>query len=276
MLLMAQSPFSKRQGYTGQPKEISIREDAPENLRYFVLETAHELGLRPYAMRDITCAVLEKRPNPSNWSEYPNVWNEAQGNVYSCEWFQVYDIIERIWGSLKARDDESSWDEPKASAFEQAINDFFVTKGIGWQLVNGEIVVRGTEAFEVTVKKARAALKKSGRPTASKHIHEALQALSRRPEPDSPGAVYHALGSLECVARDVTGDHKATLGEILKKHRDLVPRPLDEALCKVWGYASNEARHIQEGRELEQIEVELLIGLAATVATYLTKKLDRR
>jgi hypothetical protein len=132
---------------------------------------------------------LEKRPDPGNWSEYPNVWDEAQSNVYNCEWFQVYDIIERIWNNLKAGDDQSLR-EPKAPAFEQAINDFFATKGIGWQLVNGEIVVRGTEAFEATVKTAKTALEDSGRPTAAKHIHEALQALSRRPEPNLPGAVY--------------------------------------------------------------------------------------
>ena len=39
---MSQNSFSKRHGYKGQPKEISIREEAPENLR-----SAHGLGLRP-------------------------------------------------------------------------------------------------------------------------------------------------------------------------------------------------------------------------------------
>jgi hypothetical protein len=92
MLPMSQSPFSKRHGYAGQLKEISIREDAAEKLRYFVLETASQLGLTPSG--DITCAVLEERPDPSNWSEYPNVWNEVENHVYGCEWFQVYRIIE--------------------------------------------------------------------------------------------------------------------------------------------------------------------------------------
>lgn len=260
---MSQSPFSKRHGYTGHPKEISIREDAPENLRLFVLETARESGLGPSAIRDIACVVLEQRPDRSNWSEYPNIWDEAQGHVYGCEWFKVYDIIERSWKWLKIRDDQA--------AFEQVINDFFVEKGIGWQLVKGEVFTRGTEAFEATVKMAQATLEKSGRPTAAKHIHEALQALSRRPEPDLPGAVYHAMASLECVARDITGDHKATLGQILKKHPGLVRSLLDEALSKVWGYASNEVRHGQEGRAPEREETELVVGLAGTVGTYLGK-----
>jgi hypothetical protein len=46
-----------------------------------------------------------------------------------------------------------------------------------------------------------------------------------RPEADLPGAVYHATGSLECVARDFTGNSKATLGEVLKPYPGLLPKP---------------------------------------------------
>ena len=80
------------------------------------------------------------------------------------------------------------------------------------------------------------------------------------------------MGALEAVARDLIGDDKATLGEILKHHPDLLPPPLDKALSQVWGYASNVARHVVEGRDATREDAELVVGLAATVATYLTKK----
>jgi hypothetical protein len=80
------------------------------------------------------------------------------------------------------------------------------------------------------------------------------------------------MGALEAVARDLTGDAKATLGEAIKRNPKLLPKPLDTALSQVWGYASNEARHVEEGREPEREEAELVVGLAAVVATYLTKK----
>ena len=152
------------------------------------------------------------------------------------------------------------------------LNEFFIDEGIGWQLVDGKIVTRGTEAFESVVTEATSALETSQRPTAAKHLHEALQDLSRRPEADLPGAAYHALGSLECIARDLTSDPKATLGDILKRYPGLLPKPLDEALSKIWGYASNEARHVVEGREISRDEAELLVGLSATVITYLLRK----
>jgi hypothetical protein len=189
-----------------------------------------------------------RTPDRSNWSEYPNIRLEVEGHLCGCEWFQVYDIVERIWKAFKERDDGWYDDEDKkAVKFQQAMNDFFIRKGIGWQLVDGAIVTRGAEAFEETIKAARRTLEEGGRPTASKHIHEALQDLSRRPAPDLPGAIFHAMGCLECVARDVTGNEKATLGDILKKQKGLVPPPLDAALEKAWGYASNEARHVWKG-----------------------------
>jgi hypothetical protein len=52
----------------------------------------------------------------------------------------------------------------------------------------------------------------------------------------------------------------------------LLPKPLVEALSKVWGYASNEARHVLEGREISREEAELLVGLSAIVSTYLMRK----
>lgn len=270
-----EQPFSKRNCF-GSPKEITIREDAPENLRYAVLQTVVDLDWTPTALRAILCRVLVP-PDPNSQKEYPNgwgdpnVWEEVQALMYGCDWFKVYDIIEALHAQL-AKNDRMSWEKTHALQFAETLNDFFTEEGIGWQIVNGQVVARGAEAFETVVTAATLALEISQRPTAAKHLHEALEALSRRPQADLPGAAYHAIGSLECVARDVTGDPKATFGEILKRHPGLLPKPLDTALSQVWGYASNEARHVLEGREISRDEAELLVGLSAAVSTYLSRK----
>ncbi len=194
--------FSKRNRYSSGAKEVTIREDAPGNLRYVVLQTAIDLGWRPSWLRSILCRVLRVAPDAGNWSEYPNIWDEVQWLMNRCDWFNVYDIIE----ALHAR-----FAETEAAQFAEELNEFFIEEGIGWQLVNGHIVTRGTEAFELLVTEAASALETSERPTAARHLHEALQDLSRRPQADLPGAAYHAMGALECVARDLTGDPKATL-----------------------------------------------------------------
>jgi hypothetical protein len=149
------------------------------------------------------------------------------------------------------------------------VNDLFIEEGIGWQLENGQVISRGDGEFEKNLKEAAAALGASGRPTALSHLHEARLSISRRPKPNVAGAIYHAMGSLEAVAREVSGLNKATLGDILKKHPDLAPKPLDNALSQMWGYASNIARHVEEGKEASREEAELLVGVAAAMVTYL-------
>ncbi|MCY4634639.1 MAG: hypothetical protein OXG04_09075 [Acidobacteria bacterium] len=260
------APFSRRHRYAGPAKEITIREDAPEGLRVTVLDTSIALGWSPTRLRSIICPVLRVRPDSSNWTDYPNVWDEIQYLIHACEWFKVYDIIEAVYAGFAGRTDEA------AATFTDEINAYFVEEGVGWQLVDGLVVTRGPETFESVVTAATAALSDTGRPTTAGHLHEALQDLSRRPTPDLSGAMYHAAGALEAVARDLTGDSNATLGQIIKRHPDLLPKPLDTALAHLWGYASNEVRHVQEGRDPNREEAELLVGLAAAIATYLTRK----
>jgi hypothetical protein len=156
--------------------------------------------------------------------------------------------------------------------FEAELNDYFVESGIGWKLVDGTLEIRGAEVFEQSIRQAESELQTSGLSTARNELHEALHDLSRRPSPDVTGAVQHSMAALECVARVACGDEKATLGEILKRYRDLIPKPLDEAVTKMWGFASENARHINEGREPSFEEAELVVSMVAGVSTYLAKK----
>ncbi len=87
--------------------------------------------------------------------------------------------------------------------------------------------------------------------------------------PDLRGTIHHSIGAIESVAREITGDRKKTLGEILKFHPDIVPKPLDEALSKMWGYASEFARHVREDRDIDRKEVQLILGISSTIITYL-------
>ena len=49
--------------------------------------------------------------------------------------------------------------------------------------------------------------------------------------------------------------------------------PLNEAAAKLWGFASNNARHGSENRKLELDEVFLVVGTCTTLATYLTRNM---
>ncbi|MEX0805196.1 MAG: hypothetical protein WD688_18020 [Candidatus Binatia bacterium] len=228
---MSPERFSRRFGHGPAEAEISIREDAPEEVRAAILSMAEgDLSLSPSVIRGVLCSVLRRIPDRSNWSEYPNIWEECQHLIEDCPWYKVYDFIEALYVYL-AR----SGDPEGAERWQNLINEYFVEAGVGWRLVNGQLESRGPEAFESAVDTARASLEEAGLRTARQEIHEALRDLSRRPDPDLTGAVQHAMAALECTAREVVDDPRATLGEILRRYPDIIPRPLDEALSRMWG-----------------------------------------
>lgn len=260
-------PFSRREGHRPLAAEIRIRNDAPDNLRYFAVECARQIGKRPSELRQIVCGVLHLAPDLSNWSELPNIWEEVQRLVRECEWYKVYDIIEAICRSFSV----SEFGGGQRAEYANAINEFFVERGIGWKLEGCQVVTRGDEAFEAAMRAATQATAAAGHGTAASEIREALADLSRRPDPDLTGALTHSMAATECVAREVTGDAHATLGEILQRYTGLVPRPLDQALDKAWGFASEHARHLREGGDPTFRDVELVVTIAAAVVTYLSR-----
>ncbi len=200
-------PFSRRFGHRSSEAPITVRDSAPDRLRYSILQIANEKsGLSPGTLREIVCGVLRVRPDSSNWSPFPNIWNEVDGLVSGCEWFRVYDMVEAIYSYLE----DAGGDNAKAGAFAAEINQCYRELGIGWHLVNGLHEARGDDAFEATVTAAKAGLAEAELSTSSAELAEAIQDLSRRPEPDVSGAVQHAMAALEAVARHCTGDSKET------------------------------------------------------------------
>jgi hypothetical protein len=266
---MNEEAFSRRFGHKPEEREITIREDAPKEIRGAILKMAEgDLGVSPSYLRDVLCTVLRQLPDQSNWSEYPNIWNECQYLIEGCAWYRVYDFVEALYRSLG-----SSQDPERVTRWQDLINEYFLEAGVGWRMVNGLLESRGPEAFAAAVDVARDTLAQAGLPTARQEIHEALRDLSRRPEPDLTGAIQHAMVALECTAREATGEERATLGEVLKRYPDLLPKPLDEAVAKLWGYASETARHLREGRTPRRPEAELIVGVASSSCTYLAAKI---
>lgn len=257
--------FSKRKGFFSiNEKEITIREDAPYGLRGFIVMVFYDLEKKPSDLLNIACRVLKVPPDNNNWSEFPNIDYEVKQLIENCEWFLVYDIIESISQKLKGKEKET---------FEKKINEYFVINGIGWKIDNGQIETRGDKIFEKSIENVVKVLDSANLPTAKNEIEEALSDLSRRPKPDITGAIQHSLACLECVTREITGDKKSTLGELLKKFPGIIPAPLDIAVSKIWGFSSEQGRHLKEGKTPEYLEAELIVELTSSISSYIGKKL---
>src|SRR5690606_16172392 len=148
----------------------------------------YDLNKNPSDLRTITSRVLKIPPDSNNWSEFPNIDWEVGQHLENCEWYLIYDIIEVIIQKLNPKEKET---------FTNEINEYFITNGIGWKIVNGQIETRGDEVFETVVKTVVSVLDVAKLQTAKTEIREALNDLSRRPTPDITGAIQHSLACLE-------------------------------------------------------------------------------
>jgi hypothetical protein len=244
--------FSHRQGFRAH-RPITVREDAPHALRAGLVGILSDMGHSYTSMRELICPVLHEFPDPNNWTEIPNVRDEVLGLVRDCDWFRIYDIAEVAYRSFIR--------ENREREFADRLNALFEDLGIGWQMVDGNIVTRGDEDFEKAVAQANAHIEGAGMQTARTELNEARADLSRRPEPDITGTVQHCVAALECVAREVSGDQRATLGTIIQRHAAAIgiPKPLDTGIEHMWGYASEMARHLREGRVPAREEAEFVL-----------------
>jgi hypothetical protein len=264
--------FSQRQGLDLPDAEITVRHDAPPWLRDLVVDYAYESGWKPGSLRTILFRELMETPNPGNWSDFPNIDFEVRELLQKAPWFFVYDLIERL---CKRPDPEfRGWNPSPQGPYEfpDKVNRAFRKKGVGWQLMDGQIQVRGPEVFEHALSTAADLAAKSGREVARAELHEALRDISRLPDPDVTGAIRHAMAALECVGRDITSEPSLTLGNWLKRNQDAFPAPLNLAVDKLWAYASEYGRHVREGRTVSFEEAELVVGVSASLTVYLLRK----
>jgi hypothetical protein len=254
--------FSERFGHRAPEPPITVRNDAPKNFRGALVMLGYE-ALGAKQLRDVVCSILLEPPDASNWSS-SNVLEEVRWLVVSkAEWPQVYEVAEALYQRLLSTE---QWN---ADAFEEKLNQLLVKNGLGYVMNHGAICARGSEVFAHAPAVAVEVLKEIGTMTASAEMQEAMRDISRRP-PDLTGAVHHSMNALECLAKQLTGNSKGTLGQMVAK-LDL-PKPLDAAVEKLWGYASQSGRHIAEGGEPTFEDAEFIVTVAAGLCTYLARR----
>lgn len=251
----------------GRPLERNV---APEPFRAVVVALPLTLeGIYAKGTRDALCRGLKKIPDARHkWGA-----DEIKGEVYElvedAEWYQVYDGAEAIADEILRRHMVDEY-----VLYEEELNRTLEECSVGWRMVSARFEVRGDEAVQAVQDRSLTQIAESGLTVATSEMKEAIAALSRRPVPNLSGAVVHAFLALESIARHCTGDPKSTLGDILKKHPDMLSEPLKSAAEKLWGYSSNEARHGKEDRNLDPDEVELVVGTAAVLSSFLVRRLS--
>jgi hypothetical protein len=274
--------FSQRQGYV-RPRKVEFRESLPTSLRLPILNILKDCLGAEFLMERIS-AILDPYGINSlpQYKESLLVSKDEDSPrhvalkrvLLGCEWFQVHDILEDIFDQLRFYEDELAAPDEEHRAFplQQKINEYFAYAGIGWQMVNGQIIARLDEADEIAIQESQSELLDGGRPTAAQRLHSAVRALSERPKPDTAGAVSHAISAIECVLGDITGNPSLTLGKQLdtKQFPAQLHGALKKSLDGIYGFASDAgARHGKEGIEPNVEEARFIVTTCAAACSLL-------
>lgn len=260
--------FSQRFGFRRQTP-IQYRQEAPEMLRQFLRRSLLNYIYESEKRRNFAYTSMDLMPSEFTYDGE----NQIKMLSEQAPWYKIYDSLERLYAQLLVERSGVRYRTAEADEFRRLLNHHFETFGYAWLLAeDGHLEFRGDESFVAAMANASIALGEIGSDTAQAEIHKALEDLARRPEPDLTGAIQHAMAGLECVANQVCGTSGLELGKVVKSSPDRFPPPLGEIVPKLYGYASNNGRHITEGKEPGFAEAELIVGVAATISTYLARK----
>ena len=265
--------FSERERLRPSDAEITVRHDAPPDLRYAIPAIANELNMSYKTIRKVVCNILWVRPDPNNWS-VENIQGEVLDRLERCDWYKVYDLAEALYDSINT-ESHDSWHSDECKQFEKKLNQVFYEKGIGWKMKKGKIVFRGSDTFERTSEESIKVLDIPDHRKALKEMQEAYKDISRRPDPDVTGAIQHACAGLEATARYVLNEHGKTLGVLVSRLQ--LPKPLDISVKKLWDFSNQHARHMDETKSVDVniFDAELLVSIAGAVCTYLVKRIPK-
>jgi hypothetical protein len=248
---------------------IIIREDAPEAVRHGIFLLISSTGLKGFQLRRALYKALREKVPVSVKDDHLLI-EEVEAALGSCRWYEVYAVVEEVHHLLASRS------RPDAEQFAHLVNALLKEKGVGWELRDGKLEYRGDLTLHQALDIAQELLDGSKRTTALTELQEALRDIRRLPVPEVTGAVQHSIAALECLARDLVGDQNLTLGKLVKKYGSLMPTALANVVDKAYGFSSDEARHLREGKQIDFAEAELIVGLSASVITYLIRVESRK
>ena len=231
--------FSERKGLTKARTEIQSGEMSDE-LRASLWNVLHLQGWGKPGFTFVPNGVAPIRAFArSLWFEFlktpidtiPEYGHEILESIrnffFKAEWFRVYDFIEFVVAYYGSRE------------LEQAFNQILGRELAGFRIVAGT-VTELTDSQEMTL--LSEALEDQSFPGVAAHLRRALELLSDRKTPDFRNSIKESISAVEAMARFLTGEKQAALGDALKvlerKHK-LHPA-LKEGFSKLYGYTSNE------------------------------------
>lgn len=209
-----------------------------------------------------------KKPIDTIPADSHDILNIIREYFFSCKWFEVFDFLEYI---LKYNFDYNVKLETVASL----VNIVLEKELCGYRYIDG-IFTEITDKQEVEM--LEKSLDSNDFPSVTSHLKRALELLSDRNNPDYRNSIKESISAVESIARIITKNPKATLGDALKALEKSIKLhgSLKEGFLKLYGYTSDESgiRHsMLEEPNLGIEDAKYFLLVCTSFINYLKTKL---
>ena len=171
---------------------------------------------------------VDSRPITNNGFglSYERVLDQVRKHFFDCDWNEVYDFVEFVLRCY-----------PHDREIRRSLEITLARENSGYRLIDGNF---SPISDEEEVQEVASAIDDARAPV-KEHLRAALSLLTDRRNPDYRNSIKESISGVEAMAKVVTGDPKASLGDALKtleRNGKLHPA-LKDAFSKMYGYTSD-------------------------------------
>lgn len=235
--------FSERFGLVDSDLHLQLKE-MDEGLRNRLWNVSYEKVWK--ALRHGSIASYEMEIAGVVWRQSLNlsadrfdslvpseIVSEAKKRFFGLEWYRVYEVIEDVAKLIAT----ATFEWP-----DDAVNRELERGRSAYRMRGGELIPLADDTETSEIEEAQSVSADRGLSGVRAHLDTALEKLSARPKADYRNSIKESISAVESLAKVLTGDENASLGDALKeieKHVELHPA-LKAGYSKIYGYTSNE------------------------------------
>ncbi|WP_159107344.1 AbiJ-NTD4 domain-containing protein [Azospirillum sp. B506] len=205
------------------------------------------------------------RDMPLNWA---NCIYAIRMRYEKYEWFRVYDFCEFV---------VQKFGNNEVVNLGRKLNKVLEREGSAYRF-SDNLLVRVSDEIELS--SISDAQDFSGKYLpVSNHINAAIRLMSDRLSPDYRNSIKESISAVEAMCRIATGNHKATLGDALKKFSDAginIHPALNKSLNQMYGYTNDESgiRHsLLEESRLDYEDAKFMLVVCSAFVNFIRGKL---
>ncbi|WP_313169228.1 AbiJ-NTD4 domain-containing protein [Massilia oculi] len=201
---------------------------------------------------------LDRLPDFRNYRSTEGAYEIFKKYFHHCEWYEVFDFLEEINldPSRLLHDKTRKW-----------INLELETHNSAYRFI-GQNIAEITDTNEITsIEEALTATDSA----VKTHIQSSLRMLSDKEAPDYRNSVKESISAVEAMCRLITKNPSATLGEALKKVKNLHPA-MSRAFSQIYGYTNDSSgiRHsLTDEATISYADAKFMLVACSAFVSYL-------